>query len=51
MDFFGNPEVQIKKHVNTKHENEYVDAMIQERGDSIKSDCGFEGIDEMFQIK
>ena len=52
-EFYGNTEVQLKKHVNTKHENEYVEAMIHEKGDSMKTDCfeGIEGIETCSKLK
>ena len=43
--------MQLKKHKNTKHATEHVEAMFQEEGDLTKTDCGFEGIEDMFQIE
>ena len=50
-EFYGKTKVQLKKHKKTKHATEHVEAMFQEEGDLTKTDCEFEGIEDMFKIE
>ena len=43
--------MQLNKHVNNKHPNEYTEALSHEEDNFVKANLGFEDIDDMFQIE